>query len=501
MKTEYPGVDWLLDCEPRIVQLEATARSYTGYAYRECKDDNLSSNPRPLGHAGGPADGWGHLLDMRLGKSPLMLNEFQLFRRDYGLRRLVIFSPNQYKTSWALEARKFGVDVPVHVYETRERKKATEFIDKNDEFMLVINYEALQHKSNLPIIEEAIDDRTLLGADESVIIKNRQSIMTKNAIDFSKKAAAVRILTGKPTPQGVHDLYSQMRFIRKMDGINFFQFRNTFAKMGGFQAKQVVGVKNEDKLREWAKNWYFFARRVDWGTSLEPNYEIVNVGMNSEQIKHYDEMEQEFITWLDEGQEVTADQAITKHIKLQQISSGFVIDENGNSNQIVPMNKVPKFVELKDRLDNYIQNKCIVIAHFNSTINALVESLKEYNPAVIRGTVHMKKDGRAVDEEKRKFNEDPGCRVLIGQSQAIKYGHTLRGSIDNPCLDTVYFENSYSLDDRAQSEQRNQGEGQLAAINIQDLCSSNVEQKVITALQRKEQIASVIMGYYKGDGG
>jgi len=163
----------------------------------------------------------------------------------------------------------------------------------------------------------------------------------------------------------------------------------------------------------------------------------------------------------------------------------------------VPMNKVPKFVELKDRLDNYIRNKCIIIAHFNSTINALVEVLQPYNPAVIRGSVHMKKDGRQVDEEKRRFNEDSDCRVLIGQSQAIKYGHTLRGSQDDPCLDTIYFENSYSLDDRAQSEQRNQGEGQLAAINIQDLCSSKVEQKVITALQRKEQIASVIMGYYK----
>jgi len=116
MKTEYPGVDWLLDCEPRIVQLEATARSYTGVAYRSHKNDCMPKNGKRLKHAGSPADGWGQLLEMRLGKSPLLLNEFQLFRRDYGLRRLVIFSPNQYKTSWKLEAQKFGVELPVHVY-------------------------------------------------------------------------------------------------------------------------------------------------------------------------------------------------------------------------------------------------------------------------------------------------------------------------------------------------------------------------------------------------
>lgn len=499
MKTEYPNVEWLLDCEPRIVQLEATARSYTGKVYRNRANDPMPSVARWLKHIGAPAKGWGHLLEMRLGKTPILLNEFQLFRRDYSFRRLVIISPNQYKTSWASEAQKFGIELPIHTYETRERSKAKDFIAKNKEFMLIFNYEALQHKSNMSILVDAIDDRTLLGADESVIIKNRQSIMTKNALDLSKRAAAVRILTGKPTPQGVHDLYSQLRFIRKLNGMNFFQFRNTFAKMGGFQSKQVTGVKNEDMLRDWAQDWYFFARRTNWGTSLDSNYEIVNVGMSSEQQKHYEQMEEEFITWLNDGQEVTADQAITKHIKLQQISSGFLIDEFGNPNQIVPMDRVPKFKELKDRLNNYMNGKCLVIAHFNSTINALVEALNEYDPAVIRGNVHMKRDGRITDDEKHRFNTDPNCRVLIGQSQAIKYGHTLRGEEGNPCLDTIYFENSYSLDDRAQSEQRNQGEGQLAAINIQDLCSSKAEYRVIQALQKKEKVASVIMGYYRGE--
>jgi hypothetical protein len=161
------------------------------------------------------------------------------------------------------------------------------------------------------------------------------------------------------------------------------------------------------------------------------------------------------------------------------------------------MTKVPKFVELKDRLDNYIRNKCFIIAHFNSTLDALYEALSEYNPAIIRGNVHMRKINKDADSEKDKFTNDSSCRVLIGQSQASKYGHDLKASSDDPCLDTIYFENSYSLDDRSQTEQRNQGEGQLAAINIQDMCSSPVEEKVIKALQKKEQIAATIMGYYR----
>ena len=65
------------------------------------------------------------------------------------------------------------------------------------------------------------------------------------------------------------------------------------------------------------------------------------------------------------------------------------------------------------------------------------------------------------------------------------------------CETTIFFENTYSLDDRAQVEQRNQGEGQQSAINIVDYISSPVEKDVITALIRKESISAVILGYYK----
>jgi len=498
-KTEYPGVDWLLDCEPRMVQLEALARSYTGYAYRQSAGDPMPARPGRLSHAGQPAEGWGHMLEMRLGKTPLLLNEFQLFRRDHGIHRLIILSPNSYKYSWKRECEKFGIELPIHVFESQKRDDATKFISKNNEYVMIINYEALKLEQNMFVIDKIIDGNTILSADESVMIKNRQSNMAKNALAMSKEARVTRPMTGKPTPQGVQDLYSQLRFAKKINGMNFFQFRNKFALMGGFQGKQVVGVKNEDKLHELTRNCYFFARRVDWGTSLEPNYEIVRTSMTKEQEKHYVEMERQFITWLDSGEEITADQAVTKHIKLQQISSGFAINEDGQPVQILPMTKVPKFIELKDRLDNYIRNKCFIIAHFNSTLDALHEALIEYNPATIRGNVHMKKMNKDADSEKDKFANDPNCRVLIGQSQASKYGHDLKASPYDPCLDTIYFENSYSLDDRSQTEQRNQGEGQLAAINIQDLCSSPVEEKVIKALQRKEQIAATIMGYYRND--
>ena len=495
-KTEHEGVDWLLNCDPRPAQIEALARSYTGFAYRERRDQNPLKVP--LNHAGRPARGWGHNLEMRLGKTPLLLNEYLLFKRDHGIKKAFVFAPNKYKATWALEAEKFGVDEPLHVFESTKRKQFAEFMRTHDHGMVFVNYEATVQDDNQKLFAEWVDDRTYMGADESIIIKNRESIAFKVAHELGKAAALTRPMSGKPTTQGVTDLYSQLRFARKIEGMNFYQFRGRFAVMGGFKGKKIVGVKNENKLLDLTRQCYFYARREHWGTNIDSDFEQVSVGMHPEQAKAYDDMEEEFMVWLENGEVVTTEMVLTKHNKLQQISSGFIIDEFKNVHQLVPFDKTPKFIDLLDRLDNYTTGKVIIITNFTHTAEMLLQHLAHLRPAQIRGTVHMKKAGVNVDGEKKRFNEDPTCRVLIGQEKATKYGHTLMGVPMDRCETTIFFENSYSLDDRAQVEQRNQGEGQQSAINIVDYVSSPVEQDVITALVRKESVSAVILGYYKG---
>lgn len=497
MKTEHKGVEWLLDCEPRPAQIEALARSYTGFCYRGHRDDAAYREPLP--HAGRPARGWGHMLEMRLGKTPLLLNEFLLFRRDHGIKKALVFAPNKYKATWALEAERFGVDVPLFVFDSSRRKQFEEFIRTHDEGMVFVNYEATVQETNMALLDQWVDDKTYMGADESILIKNRQSNTSLMVHALGKEAALTRPMSGKPTTQGVTDLYSQLRFARKIEGMNYYQFRGRFAVMGGFKGKKIVGVKNEDKLLRMTHHCYFYARRANWGTNIESDFERVDVPMLPEQAKAYKDMEEEFMVWLESGEIVSTEMVLTKHNKLQQISSGFIIDEFKVVHQLVPFEKTPKFIDLLDRLDNYTTGKTIIITNFVHTAEMLIKALAHLNPAQIRGTVHMKRAGLDVDEEKIRFNTDPKCRVMIGQERAIKYGHTLMGTPEDPCETTIFVENSYSLDDRAQVEQRNQGEGQESAINIVDYVSSPVEASVIEALVRKESVAAAVMGYYKGN--
>lgn len=486
-------VDWLLDCEPRIAQLEALSRSYTGVKYRDHKDDEAS--PVALPHVGGPARGWGHFMQMRVGKTPTALAEYELFARDHGFNRLLVVAPNKFKATWATEAEKFGSTCAPFVFESSKRKAFGEVLNAPNDTLVAVNYEALKSSATRAALSEYINSKTMIVADESVMIKNPKSATFKHLMTLAKNAGVTRALTGLPAPQEPSDLWAQLRFCRQLEGFQFYPFKYKFTVMGGFQGRQALGTRNEDELNELLERMTFRGRRADWSTKLESDYEQCRLDMTDWQKQIYHQMDEDFMVWLNDKEAITADMVITKRMKLQQIASGFIIDEEGRVNRVEQFRDTPKFLDLVWRLENQIAGKTIIMAHYNETINSLIEALEKYNPAVIAGTRAMKARGIEPESEKARFNEDPNCRIMIGQSAAIKYGHTLMGTAEHPCHTTVFFENSYSLDTRSQCEERNQGSGQTAPIHIIDYFGSKIERDIVRALQKKQSVADAIMTY------
>lgn len=499
---------------PRPVQVEAILRSYDGVKQREHEDDDNEVFRSMRDIRGVPREGfqrgWAHFMEQRLGKTPVDLNEFMLFRRDHGVDWHIVVSPNSFKPEWVDEAERWGVDVPFHEFISTERGKADRFYNKNKlGGGMVINYEALRSGETMGFLRMiAADHRTMITFDECINAKNPQADQFKMGLELSKECFIRRDLTGKPVTQGPHDLWAQLRLIGALDGFNFYAFRNTFCKMGGFQGKTVRGSKNEEDLQEILEAWAFSARRVNWMRTPGRDYAERRLDMLPEQRAHYKRMHEDLITFLtplnahpdDDDIVIPADQIITKMLKLQQISSGFIIDEEGKPHDIMPLSKNPKVVELKRMLTDEIPGKTIILCHYTHTIEMLVEALAEFGPALIAGEAQMRRLGRDVQTEKKRFNGDPACRVVIGQEKAIKYGHTLMGHPDDPCLTEIFAENSYSLDDRAQCEERPQGAGQMGTITIWDFMASPIEAATLEALRRKEDVSAAVMGYARATG-
>lgn len=251
--------------------------------------------------------------------------------------------------------------------------------------------------------------------------------------------------------------------------------------------KQVIGAQNEDHLASRIDQYIFRASKADW-TDLPPKvYTARHYKMSKEQQIQYRAMEEEFVLWLESGDEVSVDAAITKYIKLAQIQAGFIIDADGKTHDLVDVAANPRLRTLLDILEDELTGKATIVYNHKYAFKLLSEALKEYNPACIRG--QMLPD--QIDAEKERFNTDPACRVILLQTRAAKYGHTLLGGPEpeNRCSTSIVFENTYSLDDRSQIEDRIHRHGQTAtSVLYVDLIGSDLDRKCVEALQRKENV-------------
>lgn len=490
MHVNDPRSLWMLPIEPRIVQVEATARAIMGVKFRNHMDDDMV--PEPL-HSGA-LTGWNHFMEMRLGKTYVNLNEFAMYNRHYNTHRMVVLSPNKFKTGWLKEIDKMLPGIPVHMHESKRNKQSFQFLER-PKGIFIVNYEAIRSENILNAVT-AFATGGMATADESILIKGHKSLTTKAALRIAQAARFRRNLTGKPIVQGPHDLWSQMRFIGEFNKFGYFPFRGRFCKMGGFQGKQVVGMKNEEELQRIITKNSFKARTVDWLKTPGVDYSIEKLEVSGEQFRRYNEMQKDMLIMIEEQDAVcSAEMVITKLDKLQQISSGFVFDDDRNVQWLVDPKKNPKLKWLLNKLENEIQCKVHVTCKYRPTLDLLESELAEYNPAVIRGS-----DDRDPEEQKAKFTNDRSCRVMLTQTRAAKYGHDLTAHPQDPCLVTIMYENTYSLDDRDQIEKRIQGGKQVARGTIIDLMVTPIDAKPIEALQRKEDVAASLMQYNRKEG-
>ncbi len=433
--------------------------------------------------------GYGYFLEQGLGKTMLALNEFIELREKKRCHTLVVICIYSMMEEWQNAAHEWtGGKLSLPVWPDTS---GIGFADG-----VIMNYETLLYSGGEFLAEYLKEHRVYLVLDDSSRIKNPSAWTTRWMMAHVQRATYVRLLCGTPMTQSVMDLYPQLRAMGALEGINRYAFRNKYAIMGGYRGKQVLGVKNEESLRKLLSMWSFQATKKDWSDIPDKVYATRKVKMEVKQQEYYDGMLRDFYLRMADGSEVSAAYVITQGEKLQQISSGFVIDEDRRIHNLVKPYKNPKLRAVKEHLE-VIDGKVIVAALHTHVIDLLQANIAGY-VAVIRGKASMKAMGRTIQGEKDYFNNEPTCRVIAVQIQSGAFGHTLLGKKGKDrCATTIHFENSYSLLLRSQIEDRNHRFGQDTSPYHLDLIASPIETKVVAALQRKTNIAEAIMGAVK----
>lgn len=436
-------------------------------------------------------DRFGYFLEMGLGKTLLALHEYSKLFLENKADIMLIVCPNTLISTWQAEIKKHGFAMYVQV-------KPQEWRPRSDEMhVLIYNYESLIATAGklLPVVVNQA--RTYAVFDESVQIKNFRSERWKKIKVWQEKLKYVRLLSGRPMVHSPMDLWTQLTMLRGQVHTSPFAYRNTYCIMGGWQNKQVIGTKNLDRLRDITKEVSFTATKAKWTDLPEKLYTSREYIMTVEQQAAYKSMFKAMIVEFQEKNKIiTVDQAVHKYAKLQQVGSGFMMDTpTGEVVPIMDFAKVPKVEALMEVVEELRGNsKLIIFAHYTASILALQKLL---GWPVIQGGMKTEEIQKAVES----FNNDDSIDGFIGQLSAAKYGLTLLGSAAKPCHTTFYFENTYSLDPRIQSEDRNHRHGQRNAVLYVDVFGTPVERKIIRVLQMRDDLSRTVLDMAKEDSG
>lgn len=451
--------------------------------------------------------GYAYFCEMGLGKSLLALAEFLTYVEPRKATRLVIVAPNSFKPGWATEISKHRLNLAVHVYSASKHKKAEEFCSTPKWHVppvLIVNYEALRLAKTQQLIFDFVDRRNaMLVLDESIAIKNPTAKRTKAAHKIVREFAYIRLLSGRPQTQGPHDLWAQLHAIgATKPGENFYAFRNVYCRMGGWENREVVGIQNAKQLQKRMEPFVIIAKKKDWLQELpDKSYTSRAYDLQDapELNREYVRMEEEFLAYLKDKEhkivdKVEASIALVKYTKLQQLHCGFIHDDEGEPKWLVEDKDNPRLQALLDAMAETDGKVCVCYKHrFVGEQLWKVFVDREMHPARITGGMKDK----AIEEEKRLFNDDPKCRVMLLQLDSSKYGHTLIGdqsSTENACFTMLFYQNEFSLDTRSQIEDRIHRIGQKNAALYVDLTGSRMDQRMAAALQYKTGLYEALFG-------
>src|SRR4051812_18753623 len=436
--------------------------------------------------------GFAYYMEMGLGKSLTVLTEFKAMKMCGTVTRLVVICPNSFKGGWLSEISKHRTKLAAMVFESGKKFEPSKNID-----VLIINYEAVRTSKGLEAILAFTNwgqRPCYLALDESIKLKNRNSKQSQSIIGklykgemkggITRMFQIVRVLSGKPITQGPHDLWAQMVAIGVMS-MSYYGFQRRYCRLGGWMDKQVVGVLNEEDLQERIAKVAFQAKKKDWLKGLPPKlYSVRRYSLTGALKRHYDEMEEDFLTYL-KGEVVSVQIALSKYEKLAQIQCGFIIKESGEVEWIVEPEQNARLQLLQEILEEEVSGKAAIVYRHKAIGDLLTRHFYEFTGgyAWIHGGMHPEE----IQAEKDRFTHE--ARVIFLQADAGKYGHTLVGTEDDPCGTMIFFENTYSLDTRSQIEDRIHRMGTVAESCLYvDLSGSDIDERITRALARKENM-------------
>jgi len=350
----------------------------------------------------------------------------------------------------------------------------------------LINIDALRLDRFKPFMREFLKahPKFALFVDESTVVKSPTAQRTKILHKVARRAACRFIMTGTPVTQSPLDLWSQSEVLKEniLGYSNYYSFKtdhtiiiNQF--LGNRTYPKITGYKNLEPLLATLKTFSAMYKARDCLDLPPRRYRRIPVEMTDEQKKAYSELKKKALTWI-EGHQITAVNAVSLINRLLQICAG-QLKVNDLEYVSIPNNRLGVLQDLVDE-----SNKVIV---WTSFVRTAEEIMKTLNGAALHLESGLSIARRQKVIETFKTTE---VKALVANPASSGHGITLIEANS-----VIYYSNSWSLEQRVQSEFRTDRIGQTQSVLYTDLyVPGSAEEYVLDLLTDKRGMAEKFMG-------
>lgn len=449
------------------------------------------------------------LMEMGSGKSAVTVVDFEnKFRAGQATNLLVIAPTGSYKNWMGEFDRWLTPEVRDNLYSyvwdssvssgVKEAKKFDAFIKYTGDKprALLVNIEALSRVAKAKNGVEAFvkGGATVAVLDEAQSIKCHNALRTKFVLGLAPLARYRRILSGLIAPENPLDVFAPFYFLNpRILGFNsYFGFRARYAVLkkmkfgqGGPPVNVVVSYRYVEELHQKIAAKSFRVRTAEAVDLPERIYmPLRQVELTPEQRRVYDQMKRLAFAEL-EGKHITAQIAAGVIMKLQQITSGFVYTEDGETLEL-PTNKISSLIDMLQDFDG----KAIIWAPFPVFLEQIARALEaEYGVGSVARFWGETTSAERVEGQER-FQNDPKCRFIVSNPSVGGVGNNWTAATL-----VVYMSNSFKNSDRQQSEARAHRIGQHHPVTYVDIVArGTVDEKLVQALRKKMDLSALLMG-------
>jgi SNF2 family DNA or RNA helicase len=463
------------------------------------------------------------LMEMGTGKTRALL---EIFRRRCAqqpiprILKTLILCPPIAIDNWKDEILKYTKIPAQNIFPvkgtSKQKMKILQGAMLRPDSIVITNYETVQNDDLFELLlkygfEVQVDD-------ESQRLKNPKSKRAKKVLKLADQVQILHkyILSGTPILNSALDIWMQYRILDGGEtfGKNYLNFRdryfedlnNRWVGKPNYFPKWVPRVDKYPELSQRIGQKAIKAVKSEC-LDLPPLVKMrAETEMSPEQKRIYKELASEYVaevTAMTKSQKpvyLVTELALSKALRMQQILTGYIPNPIADPNDDTSMlhkdvlffDVNPRANALEELLEDLTPNhKVIVWACFAPNYKTIRDVCTKIG--VQYAELHGGITGKAREDDKKRFLQDPNCRVLIANQQA---GGVAINLVEASY--SIYYSKNFNREHDAQSEARNYRGGseihdKITRIDL--VTPGTIDDVIQDALTNKKAIGDLLLSW------